>query len=241
MMHLLLITLCWVSAISCDQSLPDDHTAQMQHHESCIAQNPEDAQAHFAFGNYLAQLDRKEYYEKAFVHLKQATTLQPRNTHWLFTLGTFCCRIGLFQESLAAYQRILATHPNLTPVLYNAGFTFKTAGDIAMARKLYEHIITQKPDYDPAHLGLAFAYLAQGDYRNGWKTHAWNLKKQGKDAPELRQLLQENSIAGKRILLIAEGGLGDSINFIRYVQRLKQMGAYTIVAIQSPLIPLQYR
>jgi tetratricopeptide (TPR) repeat protein len=240
MICILLIStlLCMYSVTFCNQS---QALAQIQQHESLIAQDPGNANAHFAFGQYLAELDRKEYYDKAFFHFKKATTLQPRNAQWLFSLGTFCCRIGLLQESLAAYQKILSHNPSLISVLYNAGFTFKVAGDVGMATNIYKHILSRKPDYDPAHLGLAFAYLAQGDYQNGWNAHTWNLKKQGKDSQELRSFLQNNTIAGKRILLVAEGGLGDTINFIRYAQRLKQMGAYTIVAAQSPLLPLLSR
>ena len=234
--------LCIYSVMHCDQSNSDDQTlAQIHQHESRIAQDPENANAHFAFGHYLAELDTKEYYDKAFFHLQKATTLQPGNAQWLFNFGTFCCRIGLFQESLAAYQKILSHNPSLIPVLYNAGFTFKIAGDLGMATNIYQHILSRKPDYDPAHLGLAFAYLAQGDYQNGWDAHAWNLKKQGKDSQELKSFLQNNTIAGKRIVLVAEGGLGDTINFIRYAQRLKQMGAHITAAIQAPLIPLLSR
>ncbi len=233
------VLFCLGSVTLCDQSNSDDQTlAQIQQHESRIAQDPENASAHFAFGNYLAELDKKEYYEKAFFHLQKATTLQPRNAQWLFSLGTFCCRIGLLQESLTAYQKILSHNPRLISVLYNVGFTFKVAGNLEMATNIYQHIVSRKPDYDPAHLGLAFAYLAQGDFHNGWNAHAWNLKKQGKNSQELRSFLQNNTIAGKRILLVAEGGLGDTINFIRYAQRLKQRGAHITVAVQKPLIPL---
>ncbi len=220
-----------------------DSTIQetIDQHDARIAQEPESANAHFSYGDYLASLDLYDYYEKALFHLKKATQLQPNNLQWLFQLGSYACRIGKLQESLNAYKKILEHNPSLTSVLYNAGFSLKTAGDYTTAIKLYQHIVSHHPDYAPAHLGLAFAHLAQGNYADGWKEHAWNITQQGKDSPELRAYIANGTIAGKRILLTYEGGLGDTLNFIRYAQRIKEMGAHVTVVVQAPLIPILSR
>ncbi len=215
-----------------------DHATRIAQHEALIAQEPTNGAHHFAFGDYLASLDQQEYYEKAFTHLKKATQLEPRNLQWLFRHGTFACRIGQIHESIEAYKKVLTLHPGLTSVLYNAGFTFKTAGQLELAARIYTHIIATNPDYEPARLGLAFALLAQGKYKEGWKKHLWNVQKQGKDSPELRALIADGALEGKRILLVPEGGLGDTLQFVRYAQRIKQMGAYVTVAVQRPLLEL---
>jgi len=235
--HLLLLicTALCSSALYCNQT---EITAQISQHQTRIAHNPENAEYHFAYGDYLASLDRREYDTEAFTHLKKATELQPHTMQWLFRLGSFACRIGLLQESLEAYMHILKKHPSLTSVLYNAGFTFKVAGELDVAARIYAHIIAKDPEYEPAHLGLAFALIAHGKYAAGWKEHLWNLKKQKKDSPELRQFIQDGTLAGKRILLIPEGGLGDTLHFIRYAQRIHHMGAQVIVAVQRPLLAL---
>jgi hypothetical protein len=63
----------------------------------------------------------------------------------------------------------------------------------------------------------------------------------GKNGDKLRSLLNKNAIAHKKILLRPEGGLGDTLNFVRYAERLKDMGADVIVACQKQLIPLLSR
>src|SRR5690606_22521006 len=107
--------------------------------------------------------------------------------------------------------------------------------------ELYKNIIKKNSNYEPAQLALGFAYLTKGDFENGWKQHERYLKKSGKNGDKLRILLQTNTIAGKTVLLTPEGGLGDSLQFIRYAQLLQNMGAYVIVSVQKPLIPLLSR
>lgn len=159
----------------------------------------------------------------------------------LFSLGTEYCRTGKFQEALHVYQQILEKHPALIPVLYNSGYALKLSGNLDLAIAIYQKLLAAQPDYEPAHLSLAFTYLHKGDFKRGWQEHAWNLKKQGKYAERLRDLLRNNTLTQKSILLTPEGGLGDTIQFLRYTQRLHDQGAHVIVAVQPPLMPLLSR
>src|SRR3989344_4580750 len=215
--HLLLTS--FVLAMSNAAASPSIQ-ATIASHEQAIAQDSKNPHLHYAFGSYLASLDSPDYYQKAWLHLNQAVTLDPSNLNWLFEYGTFCCRIGTIQDSLSAYQTLLTSHPALISVIYNSGFTFKIAGYNDLAIAIYRKILSINPEHESAHLGLAFALLSSGDYKAGWHEHEWNLKKQNKYAPELRALIATNNIAGKKLLLLPEGGLGDTINFIRYAQRL---------------------
>ena len=99
-------------------------------------------------------------------------------------------------------------------------------------------MLAQNNNYNAAHVALGFAYLIKGDFTNGWQEHTWYLKNAKKNADELRALLAADAINGSTILLRPEGGLGDTIHFIRYAQRLKNMGATVIVTAQKPLLPL---
>ena len=214
---------------------------RIAHYESEISSNPENAQIHFAFGEYLVSLDDQRYYQKAYDHLRTATNLCSSNFNWQFALGSFCCRIGRLKESLEAYQAILKQNPRLLSVLYNSGYTFKTAGNIPMAITIYRALVAKNPEYEPARLGLSFALINNGDFQTGCQEHIWNLKKQNKYPPELCTFLKEGNVSGKTILLVPEGGLGDSIQFVRYAQRLKGLGAQITLAVQKPLIPLLSR
>ena len=211
-----------------------------QEFEPLITQNPTDAKAYFEYGRALANLDEEKNYEKAIALMTRSTELED-NLNRFFSLGTICCRVGKFQESLTAYQQILERKPSLIPVLYNSGYTLKLSGNLDLAIKVYQKIIATQPDYEPAHLSLAFSYIQKGDFQNGWKEHAWNLKKQGKNAEKLREFLHNNTVTNKTVLLVPEGGIGDTIQFLRYAQRLHDLGAYVAVAVQPCLTRLLAR
>lgn len=208
--------------------------------ESLIAQEPTNAKAYFDYGRALANLDEEKNYEKAIALMTRSVELE-EDLNKLFSLGTLCCRVGKFKESLAAYQQILEKRPSLIPVLYNSGYTLKLAGELDLSIEMYKRIIAAQPSYEPAHLSLAFSYIQQGNFEAGWKEHAWNLKKQGKYAEQLRELLRSNTLPGKTVLLVPEGGIGDTIHFLRYAQRLHEQGAYVVVAVQPSLMHLLAR
>jgi len=211
-----------------------------EEYEPYIAQHPTDAKAYFNYGHALANLDEESYYEKAIALMTRSVELE-ENVNRLFSLGTLCCRVGKFKQSLDAYQQILTKNPSLISVLYNSGYTLKLAGELDLAIAIYKQIIALQPTYEPAHLSLAFSYIQQGKFEEGWKEHEWNLKKQGKYAAQLRALLCANALPGKKVLLVPEGGIGDTLQFIRYAKRLHDQGSYVIVAVQPPLMRLLAR
>lgn len=159
----------------------------------------------------------------------------------LFNHGTQALTAGDPNSAITAFNQILAACPDIIPARYNLAYTYKIMGRPDKAIPLYQDILAQQPDHDSARLGLAFAYLSNGDYEQGWRAHEWNLKKQGKFAPELRALLASDMLTGKTILLVPEGGLGDTLQFFRYGQKLKDMGAIVIAYVQSPLKQLLSR
>lgn len=184
---------------------------------------------------------KQEQFSKAITCYQQVITQQPHDTAAYFGLGCSFLNIGKFDEAIDAFQHIIKRSPHASSVRYNIAYTLKTAGRLDEAIDLYKKIITDNPTYDPAQLALGFAYLTQGDFAHGWKQHERYLKQSGKNGDALRTLLHTNNIAGKTILLRPEGGLGDTLMFIRYAQHLKNLGATIIAHVQRPLIPLLSR
>jgi tetratricopeptide (TPR) repeat protein len=156
----------------------------------------------------------------------------------LFNIGCCYLALGKSQQAIDSFEKILSVNPTLIPVLYNKAYTYKTMGNPEKAITLYKEIIQMDNNYDPAQLALGFAYLINGDFEQGWQQHERYLKKSGKNGDSLRSLLTTKTISGKTILLTPEGGLGDSLQFIRYAERLHLMGAEIITCVQKQLIPL---
>lgn len=179
-----------------------------------------------------------EQFEKAIELYMQLCSQDPHDIHSMFGAALCLLKIGHFAESIQLFDRLRVLTNNSLAVQYNVAYAYKTAGGLDTAIKIYKEIIMQNPNYDDAHLGLGFAYLQNGDFIHGWPQHSRYLKKAGKNGEELRELLKNNNLHGKKILLHYEGGLGDTLLFIRYAQRLKNLGAHTICMVQKPLLPL---
>ena len=181
---------------------------------------------------------KTEQFNDAISCYKKLLSHEPDNTQAYFNLGCCYLALGQFDQAINAFDQTLTYQPSALPALYNIGYTYKTAGKLPEAIEIYQHILAYHDDYEPAQLALGFAYLTYGDFNNGWHQHERYLKKSGKNGDELRELLRTNTIAGKTILLTPEGGLGDTIQFFRYAEKLYTMGAYVIACVQKPLVPL---
>jgi len=187
------------------------------------------------------EYQQNEQYPQAIACFHEIINSEPYNLQALFSLGGCYLALGQYNKALDAFNTIIKYSPQTLPALYNKAFTYKTMGDVDTAIELYKQIIAVDPNYEPAQLGLGFAYITNGDFENGWKQHQRYLKQSGKNGDKLRKLLQDNTIAHKTILLKPAGGLGDTLNFIRYAEILKDMQTNVIVACQKPLIPLLSR
>jgi len=187
------------------------------------------------------EYQKNEQFTEAIACYEEIIENDPLELNAYFNLGSCYLNIGNQEKAVAAFSHILEVNPHAIAAQYNLGYTYKTFGDIDTAIETYQEILEKNPEYDPAHLALGFAYITQGDFENGWKQHSRYLRQSGKNGDNLRVLLETDSIAYKTILLRPEGGLGDTLNFIRYAERLKHMGADVIVACQKQLIPLLSR
>jgi len=183
------------------------------------------------------EYQKKELFTDAITCYEEIIVYEPRNANAWFNLGNCYLALGFGEKALTAFNTI----SHALSAQYNAAYTHKTIGNLDKAIEGYTAIINNNPDYEPAHLALGIAYITRGDFECGWKQHERHLKRNGKNADALRALLKNNNLTDKNILLRPEGGLGDTLLFIRYAERLKNMGAHITVACPQQLIPLLSR
>lgn len=187
------------------------------------------------------EYQKNEQFCQAIACYEELLTDTPSDINAYFNMGCCCLAIGHKEKAIEAFTKVLELNPHALAAKYNLGYTYKTFGDIDTAITIYKEIISENPDYEPAQLALGFAYITQGDFEQGWQQHARYLAQSGKNGDKLRSLLETNDIPYKKILLRLEGGLGDTLNFVRYAELLKNMGADVIVNCQTQLVPLLSR
>jgi tetratricopeptide (TPR) repeat protein len=187
------------------------------------------------------EYQKQEDFSNAIVCYESIVKTNPYDINAHFQLGYCYLAIGNKDKAVESFNTAMVLNPQELAIPYNIGYTYKTFGDLDKAIEMYKKVIAMDPHYDPAHLALGFAYITQCDFERGWKQHTRYLSQSGKNADKLRSFLENDDIVYKKILLKPEGGLGDTINFIRYAQTLKNMGADVIVVCQKQLIPLLSR
>lgn len=184
------------------------------------------------------KLCEQNQHAQALPFFEEAVRQKSNDVNRCFELAGIYIALGMVDHALDIYQTIERYHPHIESVLYNAAYTLKMAGRIDESIAYYKKVLAINPHNIEAHFGLAMAYVACGDFQQAWLHHEHKLKQRELNSPQLRELLRTNTIAGKRIVMRYEGGLGDTIMFIRYAQLMKDMGAYTVVAVQKSLVPL---
>ncbi|MGE3407547.1 MAG: DUF6165 family protein [Pirellulales bacterium] len=181
--------------------------------------------------------------QDARAQIERAKQLQPDRIESYINLGTVLAEQGLIEESLASYDEGMRREPNNAEVHYSLAVTLSKFSRFTDAQASFRKAIELKPDYAQAHTHHALLCLQMGDYQQGWAGYdwRWDCKEFGTKPGGHRPMWDGSSLQGKKILLHAEQGLGDTLQFIRYAQLLKNQGAYVMLGCPKALAPLLNR
>ena len=208
----------------------------MASYDRALALRPNFAAGHYNRGNTLNALNRLE---EALASFDRALALRPDYVEAHHNRGNTLKGLRRFEEALASYDRALALQPNLPEALSNRGLTLRELQRFEEALASYDRAVKLRPDFAEAHNNEAWCRLLIGDFDRGWEKNEWRWKtEQLKNAR--RNFTQplwrgSNEIAGKTILLHAEQGFGDTIQFCRYVPLVLKCGARVVLEVPKPL------
>ena len=208
-------------------------------YERAIALRPDYAAAHNHRGVALAHLGRLD---EALAAYERAIAIAPgyaeAHNHRAIALHELD-RAG---ESLAACERALAIAPRHADAWYNHGNALRELHRHAEAARSYERASALDPAHASAHWNLADCRLILGDFARGWEQYEWRWKLAARQATR-REFAQplwlgDAPLAGRTVLLHAELGLGDTLQFCRYATEVAARGATVVLEVQAPLVML---
>ena len=173
--------------------------------------------------------------------MKRAAELRPRSGEFRKKLGNALRKAGKSEQAVIAYRLAIELDPKDADAYNNLGAALQESGKVKEAAEVLRTCLSINPNHTDAHWNLGLALLALGNWKDGWVEYEWrrHLKE---DLGQKRGFPQPawpgSPPEGKTILVLCEQGLGDTIQFIRYVPLLIARGAQVIVECQSKLRPL---
>jgi tetratricopeptide (TPR) repeat protein len=207
----------------------------------CNAEKPDHAATLNGRGTALHRLNR---FEEALSDNRQAHALDPTNADICNDVGAALQKLGRHEEAIEWFDRALNLRPNFVWALNNKALTLGELHKFDEAFALYRHLKTIEPENAETDWNVALIHLLNGDFESGWQGREirWKIPSHPGTAgyPKFPQpiWLGEENIEGKTILVCADEGLGDTIQFVRYASMLNALGARVILLPQESLYPL---
>ena len=185
--------------------------------------------------NSLLALKRED---EALASCDRALMMAPRQPESHCTRGTVLKSLGRLDEAAVCYQDAIDINPGFAEAWYNLGVVALDRQDIANAQDHFNQAIVIDPTYISARFNLAVVSLLLGDLADGFR--AYECRKQvfypgGEPPLPWPTWLGREDIAGRRIFLHWEQGVGDTIQFARYALLARDRGAQVTLSVQGPL------
>ena len=213
----------------------------MSDYNKAIEIKPDYAESYNNLGNVLKELKR---FDEAIFHYEKAISIKSDYAESYSNCGLVLQQIKRLDDALLYCKKAVLIKPQDADLHINYGNALQENRQFDEALFSYEKALVLRPEYPEAHWNLSLHNLLVGNLNAGWKGYEWRwkCKKMLKNIP-VRNFSQPlwlgaQSPKDKTILLYAEQGLGDTIQFCRYVPLVAQLGAKIVLEIQAPLVKL---
>jgi tetratricopeptide (TPR) repeat protein len=204
-------------------------------YERAIALRPDIAEVHNNLGVVFRDLGM---FDDARACHERALALKPDYAEAHNNLGIVFRDQGKLEESAACHERALALKPDHSEGYNNLGNTRRSQGRLEESLRSYEQALTVNPDNVEAQWNRSLVELLRGDFAKGWQDY--EIRNRRKNAPRgfPEPQWRGEPLHGARILLHAEQGLGDTLQFLRYVPMVQAAGGTVILDVPRNLLRL---
>jgi tetratricopeptide (TPR) repeat protein len=197
--------------------------------------------SHFsnAYYNLGVIFQEKKELDEAITYFQRAIELNPYFENAYYNLGIAFKEKRQLEKAIDSYQKVIELNPTNSDAYINLGLVLKDKGQFNEALSYFQKAVCLSPDDAEAHWNMSLDLLLLGNFREGWKEYEWRHKVKTFPQHDFSQPLWDGTDIPKQTILIhAEQGFGDTIQFVRYAPLIAQRGAKVILECHRELISL---
>ena len=193
----------------------------------------ESAEAHVGIG--VANFGRGHFAESELA-LVEALRLNPKDFDANQNMAILQRQLGNLDSAAEHFQRAVEVEPTRPLVRIYLAMALRELGRLEDSDRELAVVLRMAPAMAEGHMQLAWNHLLQGRFEQGWVEYEWRWRCAGVALPRFPQPIWDGSDPrGRRIMLHAEQGYGDTIQFIRYARLLAERGARVVLYCQEPI------
>lgn len=208
------------------------YAAALDHLRCAVALSPDNAGL---YGSLAAGLMRTGDHEGGLAMTRRVLRIDPMSAEAAAQDSLLWMMRGDFRRGIVHVRRALALAPDRAGTLINAGLLFHSLRQLDTAIAWTRRALRVTPGSHVARFNLSLELLAKGDYAQGWPLYEARWSMWGSTYPRHAPTWNGGPLAGRSILLVAEQGHGDTLQFARYAPVLAKMGGRVVLCVQPAL------
>jgi len=192
-----------------------------------------------AHNNLALALKAAAQHDAALAEFDAAVRLRPDYVNGWFNRGNLLRELGRFEAAIESYRTALAHSPSDASIVCQLGVAQYDCAQYDAALASFVAALALNPNYPEAHRNRALVWIARGDFQRGWREFEWRTACDDFIARKPQAPRWDGSpLDGRTLLAYHEQGLGDTLQFVRYLPLVEQAGGIARLEVQPALKPL---
>jgi tetratricopeptide (TPR) repeat protein len=208
-------------------------------YQNALQFKPDAAELHYNLGNVYKEAAR---FQNAVSCYQKAIDLKHDMVEAHYNMGNALKGSGALDDAIVCYERVLKMVPDHIGAFNNMGLAYRDSGRIDTAMEMFNQALKVRPDHVEIRWNRALALLLRGDLVEGWEEYNVRFERDDLRTTYPRRfakpLWDGSPFDGKTLLIHHEQGLGDTIQFVRYLPMVKARGGRVVLEVHESLIGL---